>query len=98
MEGESYIQKLYRIPVEYLTLEEVEDYERLEERRLKQKMVVEERELEKYPLVGAHEDGRKAEGAHSMSLASWQRIENSRRAGEDVRARTRHIWDDGRVS
>ena len=97
MEGESYTQKLCRIPVEYLTLEEVEDYERLEERRLKQKMVVEERELEKYPLVGAHEDGRKAEGALSMSLDAWRRLTNCHRAHEDVRARTKHTWDDERA-
>ena len=38
-------------------------------------LMAEEREMQKYPLVGAHEDGRKAEGALSMSLASWRRIE-----------------------
>ena len=39
--GESYIQKLYRIPVEHLTLEELEDYEQLEQRRLKKKRKLE---------------------------------------------------------
>ena len=52
------------------------------------------RELEKYPLVGAHEDGRKAEGALTMSLTNWRRIENSRRAGEAVRERKIHVWVD----
>ena len=52
------------------------------------------RELEKYPLVGAHEDGRKAEGALTMSLTSWRRIENSRRAGEAVREHKIHVWVD----
>ena len=51
-------------------------------------------ELEKYPLVGAHEDGRKAEGALTMSLTSWRRIENSRRAGEAMRARARRFCED----
>jgi hypothetical protein len=51
-------------------------------------------ELEKYPLVGAHEDGRKAEGALTMSLTSWRRIENSRRAGEAMRARAHRFCED----
>ena len=56
-----------------------------ERRRKGEVLMAEEREMQKYPLVGAHEDGRKAEGALSMSLASWRRIENARRAGEDKR-------------
>ena len=56
-----------------------------ERKRKGEALMAEEREMQKYPLVGAHEDGRKAEGAHSMSLASWRRIENARRAGEDKR-------------
>ena len=41
-----------------------------ERRRKGEALMAEEREMQKYPLVGAHEDGRKVEGAHSMSLAS----------------------------
>ena len=52
------------------------------------------RELEKYPLVGAHEDGRKAEGALTMSLTSWRRIENARRAGADKREGNIAIIED----
>ena len=56
-----------------------------ERRRKGEVLMAEEREMQKYPLVGAHEDGRQAEGARSMSLASWRRIENARRAGEEKR-------------
>ena len=52
---------------------------------INQVLMAEEREMQKYPLVGAHEDGRKAEGAHSMSLASWRRLENVQRADENKR-------------
>ena len=56
-----------------------------ERRRKGEVLMAEEREMQKYPLVGAHEDGRQAEGARSMSLASWRRIDNARRAGEEKR-------------
>jgi hypothetical protein len=56
-----------------------------ERRRKGEVLMAEEREMQKYPLVGAHEDGRQAEGARSMSLAFWRGLENGRRAIEDKR-------------
>ena len=57
-------------------------------KRGRESLMAEEREMAKYPLVGAHEDGRIF--PCTMSLASWRRIENARRAGEETREAMRN--------
>ena len=58
-------------------------------KRGRESLMAEEREMAKYPLVGAHEDGRIF--PCTMSLASWRRIENARRAGEETREAMRNF-------
>ena len=53
-------------------------------------LMAEEREC---LLVGAHEDGRIF--PTKMSLASWRRIENARRAGEEKRSDEEFLHNGG---